>query len=372
MKKEDGAVPVAVLCYPTPGGSGRVASDLAGCLVEEGYEVHLLGVRKPGGLRPGVAFHPITMRGDPLLQGRPYDLALAARLAELHEQRGVRIVHAHYALPHALSALLADLCVGGALRTVTTLHGTDITLVGSDPAYHRMVRLGLDRSTRLTAVSRSLAEETRRIFGEHLEIEVLPNFLPPWRFPVRGGPRPFPWKRTKQPVLVHLSTFRSVKRVRDLVLALKLIRREVEISAVLVGEGPDRRGAEELVSTLGLNPFVRFAGALEDPSKELEGGDLYVFSSRTESFGLGLLEAMSHGLPVVGPKVGGVSEVVGDAGILVPPARPMALAGAVLKLLRDCGLYESCSRRAFDRARTLFSRERVLPRWLDLFEGLGE
>ena len=362
---------MAVLCYPTPGGSGRVAADLAGCLVEAGYEVHLLAVRKPGALRAGVVFHPITMRGDPLLQGRPYDLALAARLAELHDQRGVRIVHAHYALPHAVSALLADLCVGqGTLQTVTTLHGTDITLVGSDPAYHRIVRLGLERSARLTAVSQSLAEETRRIFGEDLEIDVLPNFLPPWRFPASGEPRSFPGGNGKVPVVVHLSTFRSVKRVRDLVMAVKLVQLEMPISAVLVGEGPDRASAEDLVRTLGMEGSVRFAGALEDPSEELRRGDLYLFSSRTESFGLGLLEAMSHGLPVVGPRVGGVPEVLGAGGILVPPARPMALAGAVLALLRNPSRYEGCSRRAFERAKTLFSSERVLPKWLKLFEEL--
>ncbi len=330
-----------------------------------------MAVRKPGALREGVVFHPITMRGDPLLQGRPYDLALAARLAELHEQRGVRIVHAHYALPHAISALLADLCVGrGTLQTVTTLHGTDITLVGSDPAYHRIVRLGLESSARLTAVSQSLAEETRRIFGEDLKIEVLPNFLPPWRFPESGGPRVFPGNGERAPVLVHLSTFRSVKRIRDLVLALQLVRLEMPISAVLVGEGPDRASAEDLVRTLGMEGVVRFAGALEDPSEELRRGDLYLFSSRTESFGLGLLEAMSHGLPVVGPCVGGVPEVVGKGGILVPPARPMVLARAVLALLQDRRRYEGCSRKAFERAVTLFSRERVLPKWLKLFEGL--
>lgn len=357
---------MAVLCHPTPGGSGRVAADLAGCLAGEGHEVHLLAVRKPGALREGVLFHPITMRGDPLLQGRPYDLALAARLAELHEQRGVRVVHAHYALPHALSALLADLCVGrGTLRIVTTLHGTDITLVGSDPAYHRVVRLGLQSSTRLTAVSRSLAEETRRIFGEDLEIQVLPNFLPPWRFPPEGGPRRAPVGR--EPVLVHLSTFRSVKRVRDLVLSIGLVQRETPVSAVLVGEGPDRPSAEALVRTLGLEERVRFVGSLEDPSEVLAGGDLYLFSSRTESFGLGLLEAMSHGLPVAGPRVGGVSEVVGKAGILVPPARPLALAGAVLELLKNPARYEACSRMAFERASRQFSSERVLPGWRKLF-----
>jgi N-acetyl-alpha-D-glucosaminyl L-malate synthase BshA len=324
-------------------------------------------------MREEVVFHPITMRGDPLLQGRPYDLALAARLAELHEQRGVRLVHAHYALPHALSALLADLCVGrGTLKTVTTLHGTDITLVGSDPAYHRIVRLGLESSTRLTAVSQSLAEETRRIFGEDLEIEVVPNFLPPWRFPKEGGLRVFPRWEKKAPVLVHLSTFRSVKRVRDLVVALKLVRRILPVSAVLVGEGPDRASAEALVQKLGLQRNVRFAGSLEDPSAELRRGDLYLFSSRTESFGLGLLEAMSHGLPVVGPCVGGVPEVVGEAGVLVSPSRPLALAEGVLALLSNPKRYEACSRLAFERAEKLFSRERVLPRWLKIFEDLAE
>jgi len=359
---------VALLCYPTIGGSGRVATELAAQLAGRGHNVHLISYERPVGLDPAVDFHRVRVIDYPLLRYPPYDQALATAIVELYKRSGVTLFHAHYALPHALAVILADEMLGGErLRLVTTLHGTDITLVGGDPAYRQPLRFGLERSHLVTAVSHSLAADTREILGVDSEIRVIPNFV---RCEVETARRPAWRPESGRAVeLVHISTFRPVKRVLDLLVSVSVLARHVPVRLTLVGDGPELPECRRFVADSPIADRVEFAGLVEDPSRYLRSADLYLFSSRTESFGLGVLEAMSVGVPVVGPDVGGVREVVGcpPAGRLVPRSQPTALAEAAYELLTAPEHFEAASRLGLERARNEFSPERVLPQYLSAY-----
>jgi N-acetyl-alpha-D-glucosaminyl L-malate synthase BshA len=263
---------------------------------------------------------------------------------------------------------MADWMLGGnQLRLVTTLHGTDITLVGSNPAYRRAVLFGLEHSQLVTAVSESLAADTRSRLHFEGKIEVIPNFVDPGSFAPGGGAR-WPERPDGPRELVHLSTFRPVKRVLDLCRAVELLAERLPLRLTLVGDGPELQEALQWCSERGLGSVVRAVGMVEDPAPYLRDSDLYVFSSETESFGLGVLEAMACAVPVVGPRVGGVPEVVGDAGCLVEPNTPEAIAAAAHKVLTDHDGYRRMSALARERALADFPPERAVERYLAAYE----
>lgn len=344
---------IALLCYPTIGGSGRVATELAGIFARRGFGTHLLSYERPARLDPAVHFHHVHVMDYPLLRYPPYDQALATTIVDLHVRYGVELFHAHYALPHALAVLLADQMLGGGrLRLITTLHGTDITLVGGNPAYRRSLLYGLEKSLLVTAVSRSLAEDTRAILGFRGRIEVVPNFVDLELFTPGDSPRWFARSPHERRRLVHISTFRPVKRVHDLLRAVACLKKRLPIKLSLVGDGPERASVEALSQRLGMQDDVEFVGEQEDPSPWLRDADLYLFSSRIESFGLGVLEALACAVPVVGPSVGGVPEVLGSppAGRLTNANDPMALADAATLLLSDAEIYQELAKRARKRA----------------------
>ena len=354
---------LGILCYPTLGGSARVATELARYWARAGVEVQLLGYERAPGLDPAVHFRHVHVADYPLFRYPPYDLALAAEIVELHEANGVDCFHAHYALPHALALELADRMLGGRkLAWVTTLHGTDITLLGGHPAYRRALGYGLRASGAVTAVSRSLADETQALLQLDREVSVVPNFVDA----ARHAPGPEPMWLTKpgerERCIVHVSTLRAVKRVLDLVDAFALLRQRLPVRLRIVGDGPQRALAETRARELGVGSYVELVGEVTEPERILLDADLYCFSSRTESFGLGILEAMALGVPVLGPRVGGVPEVLGPelASSLVEPARPLALARAAERLLSDAAEWRRARALGLQRAREEFRIERAI------------
>jgi L-malate glycosyltransferase len=353
---------IGITCYPTFGGSGVVAAEVGQELARRGHRVHFICQDLPARLDPdaeNVFFHAVQPREYPLFQDQPYALALASRMVEVTEYEGLDLLHVHYAVPHATSAYLARQILGDrAPRLVTTLHGTDITIVGNDASYLPITRFSIDQSDAVTAPSRYLVEATRREIGVNgREIEVIPNFVDAGRFrPDRGGrehtlgwlfpdgaPAGADWSATD--VLVHVSNFRAVKRVDLVVQAFAKVAAQRPAVLVLVGDGPERGPAQVLVRSLGLQQRCVFLGNREDCVPVLQAGDVFVQASDSESFGLAALEAQACGVPVVSTRVGGVPEVIddGENGLLAPPGDADALAAAVISLLEDRARWQRMS-----------------------------
>jgi L-malate glycosyltransferase len=360
---------IGIVCYPTVGGSGVVATEMAHALAQRGHEVHLLSYDRPNRLRrgvPGLRFHQVAVSAYPLFRYPPYDLALATRMLEVREEAHVDLFHVHYAIPHAVSAFLARSMCGGCLKFVTTLHGTDITVVGSDRAYLRPTRFALEQSDAVTAVSKFLADETHLVFGGRKEVEVVPNFVDIERFKP-GARRPWRDRPDQERVLVHASNFRPVKRVADIVRAFAAIRREVPAKLLLLGDGPDREHAMAVAADLGCQQKVEHLGVQDNLEVILQQADLFLSASETESFGLSMLEAMSCGVPCVSTAVGGVSEVLGDTGRLTPFGQPEALAQAALGILQDPALHEQLAGKARARAVEHFATDRIVAQYEKIY-----
>lgn len=361
---------IGIVCYPTVGGSGVVATEMAHALAQRGHDVHLLSYDRPSRLRrgvPGLRFHQVAVSAYPLFRYPPYDLALATRMLEVREEASVELFHVHYAIPHAVSAFLArSMCGGNGLRFITTLHGTDITVVGSDRSYLRPTRFALEQSDAVTAVSRFLADETHLVFGVKKPVEVVPNFVDVECF--RPGSRT-PWRERpdQERVLVHASNFRPVKRVADVVRAFAAIRRELPARLLLLGDGPDREHAMAVAADLGCLGSVEHLGMQNHLETILPRADVFLSASETESFGLSMLEAMSCGVPCVSTAVGGVAEVLGDTGRLVPAGDPARMARAALELLTDPDQHASAAAAARQRAVDHFSTERIVTAYERLY-----
>lgn len=361
---------IGIVCYPTVGGSGVIATEIALALAEKGHDVHLLSYDRPSRLKravPGLRFHQVAVSAYPLFRYPPYDLALATRMLEVREEANVDLFHVHYAIPHAVSAFLARSMCGDKLRFATTLHGTDITVVGSDRAYMRPTRFAIEQSDAVTAVSQYLADETRLMFGVRKEIEVIPNFVDTDRFRPDGSAR---WhqRADDERILIHASNFRPVKRVADVVRAFAAIQKQVPARLLLVGDGPDREHALAVAADLGCQHRVEHLGMHDHLEDVLPKADLFLSASETESFGLSMLEAMSCGVPCVSTAVGGVAEVLGDIAELTPFADPAALAAAALRLLTDPELHRRRAEAMRQRTVERFATQTVLARYLDLYE----
>ena len=358
---------IGIVCYPTVGGSGVVATEMAIALAQRGHEVHLLSYDRPGRLRrgvPGLRFHLVQVSAYPLFRYPPYDLALATRMIEVREEADIDVFHVHYAIPHAVSAFLArSMCGDNAcMPFVTTLHGTDITVVGSDRAYMRPTRFALEQSNAVTAVSRYLAEETQLVFGVRKEVEVVHNFVDVDRFKP-GARKPWRERTDEERVLVHASNFRPVKRTADVVRAFAAIQKQIPARLVLIGDGPDRDHTLAVASDLGCLDKVEHLGMQENVQDLLPQADLFLSASETESFGLSMLEAMSCGVPSVSTDVGGCSEVLGDTGRLVPFGQPEAMAQAALKILTDEALHQRLSVAGRQRAIEHFATDRIVAQY---------
>lgn len=361
---------IGIVCYPTVGGSGVVATEVAHALAARGHEAHLISYDRPGRLRggtPGLRFHQVAVSAYPLFRYPPYDLALATRMLEVKEEANIDVFHVHYAIPHAVSAFLARSMCGTCLKFVTTLHGTDITVVGSDRAYLRPTRFALEQSNAITAVSRFLADETHLVFGINQPVEVVPNFVDTQRFRPDGKPRWYD-RPDGERLLVHASNFRPVKRVADIVRAFAAIQRQVPARLLLAGDGPDREHALAVAADLGCQQRVECLGVIDQLQDVLAGADLFLSASETESFGLSMLEAMSCGVPCVSTKVGGVHEVLGDTGTLSRFGDPEALANASMRYLTDADFHRSQAAAARQRAVEHFATDKVVGQYLQIYE----
>ncbi len=338
---------IGITCYPTYGGSGAVATELGLQLAARGHAVHFISYDQPFRLdhfRERVFFHEVEMQSYPLLEHPPYTLALAVAVHETAVKEGLDLIHVHYAIPHATSAWIAREMLKGErdLPILTTLHGTDITLVGLFPSFHSITRFSILRSQGLTAVSRYLKDATVRDFGVAEDaIEVIPNFVDTALF--RPGKEPC-HRATLAPegekIIMHVSNFRPVKRVTDVVEIFWRVSREVPSRLVLVGDGPDRPRAMERAEELGVADRVIFLGKHASVDELLSCADLFLLPSESESFGLVALEAMASGAPVVASAAGGLPEVVPDgvAGRLLPPGDVEGMAAAAVEILKDDGL----------------------------------
>ncbi len=360
---------IGIACYPTYGGSGVVATDLGIALANQGHEVHFLSYENPirlTGYHGNVYYHQVGVMEYPLFKYPPYALALATQLVEVAEQHDLDLVHVHYAIPHSVSAALArDMMGEAAPRTVLTLHGTDITIVGNDPAYRRVTCYGIDHADGVTAVSTYLKDATTQTFGTTRSIEVIPNFIDLERFQVTPCPEAQSLRHGEERILMHVSNFRPVKRVPVLVEAFAQVAAELPSRLVLVGDGPDRPAAQALAAERGVADRVHFLGSQDAVEKILPCADLFVLPSEYESFGLAALEAMACGVPVVATRAGGLPEVVadGETGELCDIHEADCLVKVILRLLESPDQLAKMGREARRRVEREFSLDSILPRY---------
>jgi N-acetyl-alpha-D-glucosaminyl L-malate synthase BshA len=371
-------VKIGITCYPTYGGSGAVATELGIALAAKGHEVHFITYQQPFRLPsflPRIYFHEVDVGRYPLFEYPPYDLALAVRMHEVVKSHGLDLLHVHYAIPHATSAWIAREMLreaGSDVKVITTLHGTDITIVGQDRSFHPITKFSIEKSDRITAVSQYLRQQTFKAFGcAGCQVEVIYNFIDPdvynrSKYPpllseqLNGGRR----------VLMHVSNFRPVKRVRDIVRIYARVQEAVPSVLVMVGDGPDRVEAEAEAQMLGVERTVHFLGKIDVVAPLLAGADLFLLPSQSESFGLSALEALASGTPVVGSKAGGLVEVVkeGVTGALREVGDVDAMASASVEILSDRDRWQTMSRDAAADARVRFSRDDIVRQYEALYE----
>jgi N-acetyl-alpha-D-glucosaminyl L-malate synthase BshA len=372
---------IGITCYPTYGGSGVVATELGIELAAAGHEVHFISYSQPfrlNGRNEGIFYHEVPVSNYPLFEFPPYDLALASRMAEVAEFNDLDLLHVHYAIPHSVSALLARQMLasrGRRLPFVTTLHGTDITLVGLDRSYLSITQYAIQESDGVTSISSYLKEKTLEDFGITRGIEVIPNFVncdvytPFTDEAVRAEARKR-FAKDGEAILIHLSNFRPVKRVVDVVKIFARVVREVPAQLVLVGDGPDRSAAEWLAHELGIHERIHFLGKQERVNELLAMADLMVMPSELESFGLAALEAMACKVPAVATRVGGVPELIDDGvtGLLFPVAALDAMAAGIITLLQNRDRLETMRDAARKTARTRFCATKIVPRYVQYYE----
>jgi N-acetyl-alpha-D-glucosaminyl L-malate synthase BshA len=368
---------IGITLYPTYGGSGAVATELGIELAARGHEVHFISYASPFRLRgyhERVFYHEVdtSLAHYPLFAHFPYTLALASKQHEVALAQKLDILHVHYAIPHAVTAWMAREMLKGKhdLKFITTLHGTDITLVGQEESFFEITRFGIEQSNKVTAVSAHLREETIRAFGcSACDIRVIPNFVNLEEYhPAANGDRPS-LAPVGHKVLTHISNFREVKRVKDVIRVFARVRKTMPATLVMVGDGPDRDEAQRECAALGVSEDVRFLGRLDSVADILRGTDVFILPSQTESFGLAALEAMACGAVCVASRAGGLPEVIDDGkdGLLEPPGSVEAMARRAIEVLRDPARHLAMREAAIAKART-FSAERIVPMYEALYK----
>jgi L-malate glycosyltransferase len=365
----DEHVNIGITCYPTYGGSGAVATELGIALAQRGHEIHFITYKQPFRLTeflPRIYFHEVDVGRYPLFEYPPYDLALAVRMHEVVLTHKLDLLHVHYAIPHATSAWIArEMLVKSRpdIKVLTTLHGTDITIVGQDPSFYPITKFSIEKSDGLTAVSQYLRTETLSAFGcTGCRIEVIPNFIDPTVYDrSRYGPQ-FNGMAKGKKVLMHVSNFRPVKRVKDVVAIYARVAKEIPSILVMVGDGPERIDAEQQARDLGVSDDVYFLGKLDSVAPLLANAHLFLLPTKSESFGLSALEALACGVPVIGARSGGLPEVVldGDTGFLCETGDVDAMARAATTVLGDEELWSTMSARAAADARARFGLDEVV------------
>lgn len=373
---------IGMICYPSYGGSGVVATELGYALGEQGHEVHFISSARPFRLRrfhQNLFFHEVEDVSYPLFKYPPYTLLLANKIVEVVNYAGLDLLHVHYAIPHSISAYLAKQMLNQPIPLVTTLHGTDVTLVGVYEEFFHLTRLALRVSDRLTAVSYALARDTVKVFGPlEKDIEVIPNFVDPNIYaPLRldGDEKPCcrdSFAPNGEKILTHISNFRAVKRVPDVVQIFAQVENSLPAILLLVGDGPEISKVEREVHELGLSGKVKFLGKQENVQEILQISDVFLLPSAQESFGLVALEAMACGVPVIASNAGGLPEVVQDGvtGYLFAVGDIEGMSEAVIRLLKNPMLHQQIARQAIASAGHRFPVEKAVGHYMHLYESL--
>lgn len=367
---------IGITCHPSAGGSGILATELGLALAERGHTVHFVTSEMPFRLNSyheNVFCHTVDSVSYPLFRTPPYSLALATRICEVAEEYNIEIWHAHYAIPHAAAAIFAQEMLPEDKRfaLVTTLHGTDITLVGSDPSFFRITKFAMERSCVVTAVSNWLRDETMREFHLEKEVRTLYNFYDPAKFNGHAVDR-CRLAEDDEKIIMHISNFRPVKRVTDVVRVFKKVLEKVNARLIMVGEGPERMTAVGTAKQLGITDKITYLGNYEEIQNILPCADLVFQPSEHESFGLVPLEAMASGVPVIGTDSGGVREVVihGETGYLCDVGDIEAMAGHAVELLLDPAKAHAMGERGKVVARERFNKDDRVAEYEALYEEL--
>ena len=363
---------IAIVCYPTFGGSGVVATELGIALSSKGHEIHFITYHQPVRLEalqhPNIHFHEVNVPDYPLFKYQPYELALSSRLVDVIQNAQIDVLHVHYAIPHAYAAYMAKkmlLDIGIQIPIVTTLHGTDITLVGSHPFYRPAVTFSINHSDRVTAVSESLKQDTLRLFDIKTKIDVIPNFIDTEKINRVGKPCERSLLAQKEEkILTHISNFRPLKRVMDVIKIFEGLCSEIDCKLMIVGDGPEKVKAIEYVENAGLEDKILFLGNSNEIDKILCYSDLFLLPSEKESFGLSALEAMAHGVPVISSNAGGISEVNidGVSGYLADIGDIDTMVFRAKELLSNDELHSEFKKQAKQQA-SKFSLEKIIGKY---------
>jgi len=367
---------IAIVCYPTFGGSGVVATELGIALSTRGHEIHFITYHQPVRLEalqhPNIHFHEVNVPDYPLFKYQPYELALSSRLVDVIQNAQIDVLHVHYAIPHAYAAYMAKkmlLDIGIQIPIVTTLHGTDITLVGSHPFYRPAVTFSINHSDRVTAVSESLRQDTLRLFDIKTKIEVIPNFIDTEKINRVGKPCERSLLAQKEEkILTHISNFRPLKRIMDVIKIFEGLSSEIDCKLMMVGEGPEKVKAIEYVEKTGLEDKILFLGNSNEIDKVLCYSDLFLLPSEKESFGLSALEAMAHGVPVISSNAGGISEVNidGVSGYLADIGDVDTMVVRAKDLLSNDALHAQFKKQSKEQA-SKFSLEKIIGKYETIY-----
>ena len=367
---------IGIVLYPTFGGSGIVATELGKALSKKGHEIHFITYSEPvrlGELRKNIFYHEVRTSDYPLFKFTPYEQVLTSKLVDVVKFERLDLLHVHYAIPHASAAYMAQQILkdqGVEIPFVTTLHGTDITLVGKDPSFEPVINFSINKSNRVTAVSENLKKETFELFDIKNNIEVIPNFICLKEYKMDNND--FYKKRfapNNEKVICHVSNFRKVKRIEDVIIAFEGISKEMDVKLLLVGDGPERARLEQISRNSKFSKNIFFLGSLKSTKEVLNISDLFILPSSKESFGLSALEAMACGVPVIASDSGGIPEVIshGKSGLLNSVGDTCQMTKNALKLLSNDSLLESFKTNAYQQAMK-FDIEVILPKYESLYE----
>lgn len=368
---------IGITCYPSVGGSGVVATELGKLLAEKGHEIHFITSSLPFRLNKvycNITFHEVEVNQYSVFKYPPYDLALASKMAEVAKREELDLLHVHYAIPHAICAFLAKQMVGNDLKIVTTLHGTDITVLGYDESLSELIKFGIESSDRVTAVSNALVQQTKDLFQPNKEISTVYNFV---------DDRVYYKKDTvnlkgefgisnDEKVIIHVSNFRKVKRVQDVIYTFQKIQRKLKSKLLLVGDGPEMSYVTKLVRELGLTESVLFLGKQDNLEVLYSLSDLMLLLSEKESFGLVLLEAMACGVPCIGTNAGGIPEVIieGETGYICEVGDIEAFAFKALEILTNDELHRKMAEKAIYSAKHTFHSNEIVSQYESIYYDL--
>lgn len=366
---------IGIVCYPTVRGSGVVATELGMHLSDHDYEIHFISQTMPFRLKrldPNIFFHEVDVANYPVFKHPPYDLSLASKIAEVIDREQLDIIHAHYAMPHAICALLAKQMAKKDVRVITTLHGTDITVLGIDPSLTNLIRFGIEESDAVTAVSYSLRDQTKKLLNIQKEIQVVHNFIDTDKLEEPSDTDKLKRRlniQSDEKVMIHISNFRKVKRVQDVIHVFHRVQQSIKTKLLLVGDGPEYGDAYQLVQNLGLQDKVIFMGRQDNIHDLFAMSDLNLLVSEKESFGLVLLEAMISGVPSIGSNTGGIPEVIddGETGYICEVGDVETMSKRAIHLLSEESEWKRQSLLSKARVKELFDAEQIIKRYENIY-----